>query len=799
MADLTRLIEEALEAGAVFAPFQGSRPYLTSWSFPPSAGRYAPDCEREIVRIGGELRPYDDPAEMIAWLEKGVDNGRPLTIGIMPDSLDCFVLDFDKGTRADIWAHLVPGCCGWVSSLSGRGIHAWYRRPQGFKRKDWKTRYRLVLPTLDPQGGCETEADLLIRSCFAKVATLDNLRSVLAMITDKEIVDMSLADLRTLTLADKDGPVSSGLRAITKAREGSRHDTLIAETGRMVQGDLRTHGADSLLGKMIVKCFDNAFPGKGDEASKVVQDVFVKREDEAAEESKQLLDKRKRIYETGQIDGDCYAVSRAGLASLLTKEGIKFGVVTRGRPKLMVDSGQGRGWEPFTKIVSNSLRGDLRAKYQMSGAEGTKKDWWMATEQFNADITSIAKRVKIDPFQDYLNLIGDWEYDDEAKAFMSEMPFKLWEFDEPREIVSWAFRAIMCGMVARQRWPGCKFDSVMVLRGDQGIGKSTFLRALFPKGAKYEELVGKCNLRLLEAQGGEKRLIENTMGKVVCEIPELKAVRNLEEVKDFITSQYDELRMAYDTDTIQVRRSSIFVATTNHYEPLRSDPSGNRRFLPVSITGLANGMGKEESYFLINTMLDNGNRDMWWGVAKAAVWSCKDEDECAAKFLTPDADMLAKLTANTAKYERVSILGDDVRQMIDGLTIADSMGGEFADREYVVKFLPQSTIYEHLGLTGDGRRVSNEDGGKVKSAMEACGWRGGRVRVYNGSGAVKQMACFWPANIDLTGKMDLDPAVLAKWLENARDGEPVSAGKFEEMAKELSLSQSQDDGDDIPF
>lgn len=132
----------------------------------------------------------------------------------------------------------------------------------------------------------------------------------------------------------------------------------------------------------------------------------------------------------------------------------------------------------------------------------------------------------------------------------------------------------MRGAIARALQPGTKFDHMIVLVGKQGIGKSTFLRRLAHNGAWFND-----NFNTIEGDNA----VEKLRGMWMVEMAELLSVKKAKEVeaiKSFVTSTVDTIRPKYARETEQRPRVCVFAGTTNEMDFL-SDPTGNRRFIPV--------------------------------------------------------------------------------------------------------------------------------------------------------------------------------------------------------------------------
>lgn len=134
-------------------------------------------------------------------------------------------------------------------------------------------------------------------------------------------------------------------------------------------------------------------------------------------------------------------------------------------------------------------------------------------------------------------------------------------------------RMLLVAAVRRVREPGCKFDTIVVLEGRQGTGKSTALVVLAGK-----ENFSDQDILALDA----KAQMEAIEGVWLYEISELEGMSRSEitKVKAFASRQEDRARPAYGRFRENRSRQCVFIGTTNEEGYLR-DKTGNRRFLPV--------------------------------------------------------------------------------------------------------------------------------------------------------------------------------------------------------------------------
>lgn len=141
-------------------------------------------------------------------------------------------------------------------------------------------------------------------------------------------------------------------------------------------------------------------------------------------------------------------------------------------------------------------------------------------------------------------------------------------------------RIFLLGSVARVYEPGCQFDTMLVLEGDQDLGKSKAGRALFSNAYFRESPLDLHNNdRFLAMRGCWCR-----------EWPELDGLgkADINRVKSFITARYDDFRAPYERHMVHVARRPVLLATVNPPQlGYLTDETGNRRMLPVvcGVTG----------------------------------------------------------------------------------------------------------------------------------------------------------------------------------------------------------------------
>jgi hypothetical protein len=239
---------------------------------------------------------------------------------------------------------------------------------------------------------------------------------------------------------------------------------------------------------------------------------------------------------------------------------------------------------------------------------------------------------------------------------------------------------VMIGAVRRARHPGSKFDTIMVLEGAQGTGKSTALEILAGEGNFSDQ-----NILTADA----KTQMEQVEGKWIYEIAELEGMSraDTEKVKAFASRRTDRARPAYGRFRIERPRRTVFIGTTNNDRYLR-DQTGNRRFLPVK-TGCID--------------LESLRRD------RAQLWA-----EAAKMEAEGISNVLPQELWALAAAEQEARVEDD-----PWTDILEDIGGKLHEGRIKVR---ASDIFDRLELPPDRR--ANVHFKRLAGLMRRLGWEG---------------------------------------------------------------------------
>ena len=200
--------------------------------------------------------------------------------------------------------------------------------------------------------------------------------------------------------------------------------------------------------------------------------------------------------------------------------------------------------------------------------------------------------------------------------------------------------------IARAMQPGCKYDSMLILAGPQGIGKSTLLDRM-SKGWFND------SIRTFEGKDASELL----QGVWLVEVSELEAFRktDVSRIKQFLSLRHDRYRAAYGRHVKELPRCCVFFGTTNTSDFLQ-DTTGNRRFLPVDV-------GVEPHPKTVWKDLTDEVIDQVWAEAKTR-WQSGE-----ALYLTGEVEAEAKLKQE--EHREVSVREGIIQAFVEKQVPAD--------------------------------------------------------------------------------------------------------------------------------
>lgn len=225
-------------------------------------------------------------------------------------------------------------------------------------------------------------------------------------------------------------------------------------------------------------------------------------------------------------------------------------------------------------------------------------------------VTKVADDRSYHPIREYLAALPEWDGVPRVDTLLID-----YLGAEDNSYVRAVTRKTLCAAVRRVQEPGVKFDTMLVLNGPQGIGKSTLISRL--AGEWFSD-----SLNLSDTK--DKTAAEKLQGYWILEIGELAGLRKaeVETLRSFLSRQNDIYRAAFGRRATPHPRQCIFFGTTNAESGYLRDTTGNRRFWPVKTPG----GGVKHSWELTNedisqiwaevlVLVENGEKLRFQGLA----------------------------------------------------------------------------------------------------------------------------------------------------------------------------------------
>ncbi len=244
--------------------------------------------------------------------------------------------------------------------------------------------------------------------------------------------------------------------------------------------------------------------------------------------------------------------------------------------------------ENLKGIVFNQLSDDMEIKGEVPWSHPSK--FWrdaddaqlisyidltygnFSARNYDIAVSKVTDDRSYHPIKEFLASLPEWDEIPRVDTLLVDF---LGAIDN--EYVRAVTRKTLVAAIARVMTPGCKFDTMLVLSGPQGKGKSTLIAKLC--GDWFND-------SLLLSDTKDKTAAEKLQGYWILEIGELAGLKktDIETLRGFLSRQNDIYRAAFGRRATPHPRQCVFIGTTNADTYLR-DITGNRRFWPVKVPG----------------------------------------------------------------------------------------------------------------------------------------------------------------------------------------------------------------------
>ena len=190
-----------------------------------------------------------------------------------------------------------------------------------------------------------------------------------------------------------------------------------------------------------------------------------------------------------------------------------------------------------------------------------------ATSTLRNGVLMAARSAKYNPVHDLIRA-EVWDGTPRLEHWLTD----VYEVEE-RPYTRLIGKCFIMGLVKRALQPGCKFDYMLIIKGEQGLKKSTAFRAL-----AYPFFTDNA-IRM-----GDKDSLMAMQLVWIAESAELESLNKSEttQIKQFLSAQEDMFRPPYGSQLIRAKRHAVNVGTTNA-DTFLKDATGDRRFWPLEV------------------------------------------------------------------------------------------------------------------------------------------------------------------------------------------------------------------------
>lgn len=308
----------------------------------------------------------------------------------------------------------------------------------------------------------------------------------------------------------------------------------------------------------------------------------------------------------------------------------------------------------------------------------------ISKEKLVDSMLTLAKQKKFHPVEDYLRRV--------AKEFkpidINNLATRY--FGATDELSNIYLKHWLLAATARAIYPGCYVRNVLILQGNQDIGKSTFFRIL--GGEHFCDSLGDCKDK------DQKMIAHRKWIHEWAEFEKLWRKSMRSEVKAFISATEDTFRVPYGRSTDTFSRRFILCGTSNEEQFLK-DPTGNDRFWIISVK---QKIGLEQLA---------KDREAIWSATAQIVLDANHGEVMTGKLWKLPEDLLEANKENTAKYEEVHEWEDIIQELTESIGSCGIL-------------LPEK-IWEALDIE---IKDAPKHGNKISDIMTKLGWKKSKKR-----------------------------------------------------------------------
>lgn len=380
-------------------------------------------------------------------------------------------------------------------------------------------------------------------------------------------------------------------------------------------------------------------------------------------------------------------------------------------------------------------------------------------------LSLLAEKNSYHPAQEYFETL--WErYGNSTLDLLDQPATRLLKTSNP--LYDTFLRKTLIAIVSRVFEPGCKFDTVLLLKGDQGLLKSTFFETLMPIKTWFSDALGS------EVEKPDQQaLLARCVVMEWAEFDRISSAREAAALKAFITRKVDTYRKPYAFAAVDHPRQSILVGSVNKAEFL-NDSTGDRRYWVIEVDQK------------IDTLAVDLERDQLLAAAVAAYKLGE------VLYLTPEEEALS--AQNNTQYRIQDAWLPTIEQWL-----ADKSNTLAKDNDPLADWVTVGKILEDcLGI--EHKHQKNYDRDRVEKVLKSLGWEKSTSEQVRLSNSTQPQRRAWRLALTVPDTAPTpDPQITQIEPKSVQEKQILDLGEWEVSTSDPKISPTHRTADGIEF
>jgi putative DNA primase/helicase len=191
-------------------------------------------------------------------------------------------------------------------------------------------------------------------------------------------------------------------------------------------------------------------------------------------------------------------------------------------------------------------------------------------------LSGIAFKRAYNPVRDWI-LSKTWDGEDRLEALYGTLRAEGGFSEDFKRLILRRWLVSCAAAVFEEEF---RNRGVLVLQGEQSLGKTAWLESLVPQFSEFFTSSPNMDVRSRDD-------VKRVLGYWIVELGELEGVLRLDmpRLKAFLTLRKDEMRLPYGHGMTKYQRRTVFCASVNQFHFL-NDPTGNSRWWVIPCVAL---------------------------------------------------------------------------------------------------------------------------------------------------------------------------------------------------------------------